>query len=71
LISSRFQLPIDHQIFTDYPEVLIYQTADRKYLYLTGDYINKGVARRALNSIADEAYKDGSVVGFENGVIVE
>ena len=71
LISSRFQLPTDHQIFTDYPEVLIYQTADRKYLYLTGDYINKGVARRALNSIADEAYKDGSVVGFENGVIVE
>ena len=70
LHSSRFQLPIDHKIFDDYPEVIIYQATDRNYLYLIGDYINKGVARRALNQIKD-AYGDAFLIGFENGVRVE
>jgi len=70
LHSSRFQLPIDHKVFDDYPEVLIYQTPDRNYLYLIGDYINKGVARRALNQIKD-VYDEAFLIGFEKGVRVE
>jgi len=63
-------LPIDHKVFDDYPEVLIYQTPDRNYLYLIGDYINKGVARRALNQIKD-VYDEAFLIGFEKGVRVE
>ena len=71
LHSSRFQLPIDHKIFFDYPEVIIYQTADRNYLYLTGDYINRGTAKRAINNIKDSDYDDAFVIGFEKGVRIE
>jgi len=71
LHSSRFQLPVDHKIFDDYSEVIVYQTKDRKYLYLIGNYINRGGARRALNQIKDAAYDDAFLVGFEKGVRVE
>ncbi|MEL6390853.1 MAG: OmpA family protein [Bacteroidota bacterium] len=67
VMYSRFELPAEHSIFSEFDDIVIYTTADNNKLYLTGTYKDLPEAKAGQSSLKKE-YPQSYVVGFKNGI---
>ena len=65
---SRFQLPPEHPVLKENPDLFDYQTSDRNHLYMIGHYESLEQARQALKSRVSQNYPQAYVAGFEKGI---